>query len=471
MSHIIEFSPLHLNDDQKIAAGLIERFLNNNEDQVFILKGHAGTGKTTLMNAVVKYIRDIGRQPVLLASTGRASKILADKVMDTAETVHKHIYSLTMDDRFGNENNPKLVFELRFNTESEKAVYIIDEASMLSNHQISGGFLNFGTGRLLTDLFRYLGKRQVIFVGDAAQLPPVNCSESPAMWKELVQQNHNVFAQEFTLETVMRFSENSGINENAHSLRKIIYGQIPPKYFKLKASPYPEIPTYPLDSMMTDRYAKQFKLNGAENQIFIAYSNKTVTSLNQLVRRELGLDSAHIAKGEWFIANQNNYLHEVSNGDHMELIDFDSKTETRADLRFRRVTLRKPDYLGGRVVSGMLIDDLLHMDVPNLPFEREQGLFKDFAIRMSQIGIRPKTQKEAFLQNMLKDPYLNALRLKYGYAITCHKAQGGEWPEVFMLFEPALFHPNNAQWFHRWVYTAITRASQKLHLRENLIVQ
>lgn len=471
MNNIADFSPFTLNDDQKIAAGLIQNFIQDTEDQVFILKGHAGTGKTTLMKAVVRYLKDQKREPILLASTGRASKILSEKTEIESSTVHKHIYTMQMDERSENESNPKLVFVLRMNAAPTNAVYIVDESSMLSNHQISGGFLNFGTGRLLTDLFRFIGKRKIIFVGDAAQLPPVNCAESPAMWRQSIQANHQVFAQEFTLEQVMRFNENSGINSNANALRKIIYGQTSSANFKLRASQYPEIATYPLDSLMSEHFGYQFKRNGPENQIFLVYSNRMANEINKLIRRELGLNHTHIANGEWFMVSQNNYMYEVSNGDHLELLDFDKQVEHKAGLKFRKVMLKKHDQAGGKVVSALLIDDLLYQDAPNLSVEQEQLLFKDFAIRMSKENIKPKQNKETYLMRMLSDPYLNALRLKYGYAITCHKAQGGEWPEVFVVLENALFHPNNAAWMHRWIYTAITRASLKLHLRENLLIR
>lgn len=470
MSNIESLAPFKLTQGQQEAAQKLEAFLTDPDHKVFILKGFAGTGKTSLLKALAEYASEQGYVPILMAATGRAAGILADKTQREATTVHSRIYNMEDPEDF--EEKQKIIFSLKEETFIKKTLFIVDEASLISNHDTSGGFLQYGSGRLLSDILTYIRDNKIVFVGDAAQLPPVGSNVSPALDSNNFRSYFRIDPMESALEDVMRFSRESGIYQNTNKLRLVIQGIVPPRDFHIRATTHPnEFTTYPLDSLMIEHYAQLYRKNGPESLIFIAFTNSKVNLLNKLARAQLNFRDNPLTKSELVVVAQNNHLHGLFNGDQLTVLDYEKTTVQRAGLNFRKVTLLRNDVNGARQINGYMIDEFLLADKPMFTPEQFKELIRDFMIRMSKQNIHPKKTPELFNMHLRTDPYLNALLLRYGYALTCHKAQGGEWDDVFIIIEPTLFHPGNAGMLHRWIYTALTRAARRLHLLENPMVR
>ena len=471
MSSIANFAEFKLTPSQQSTASRLEAFLKSRDQSIFIVKGFAGTGKTSLMKALAKYASNEGYAPILLASTGRAASILQQKTGRETSTIHSHIY--TMADMENLETKGFIYFYLKPNF-AVNNLYIVDEASLISNHENNTGLVRYGSGRLLSDILEYvnLKNNKIVFVGDAAQLPPVNSNISPALDEVNFLRFFGIQVPAMALEEVMRFPKNSGIYQNTNRLRQVIMGNLSPYQFYISASSHPqEIITYPLDSLMLDEFTKLFRKNGPESTIFIAYSNAKVNMLNLEARRRLDFKSNPLTKSECLVVSANNHLYGLNNGDQVTVLEMGQKSETRAGLHFREVSLLRNDINGARQIKGLMIEEILTSDKPMLPPEAEKALVQDFMIRMSIQGLNPKKNKKEIRDHLMTDPYLNALRLRYGYALTCHKAQGGEWDDVFIILERSLFHPNNIGMLYRWIYTALTRAAKRLHLLENPMIR
>lgn len=460
-----KYFDISLNDEQQQAFEKIKRFFQNNDQRVFILKGHAGTGKTTLVKGLIKYLKDQEIKSVLLASTGRAAKILREKASVPASTVHKHIYDFENDELDDKIKIRKLSFRLIKNLDKDNAVYFVDESSIISNQKVKATFLNFGTGMLLTDLLYFCGKRKIVFVGDPAQLPPVNCKFSAALNEVYFNKKFNIRPQSTNLTQIVRFSQNSGIYHNTNHFRNSIQSSTFPM-LSVKASNFGDIQVHHNLQEMVRHYVERIRATGVENCIFINLSNKENTYVNNLTRSYLysKRKAMQFNKNESLMVVRNNYLHDLLNGDQVLVRSVSPKTEYRAGLRFREAELMHVSESGGNVINAKIIENLLGMNTSDLDQEQEYKLFLDFVIRMRKIGLRSKDQK--FKEMMMEDPYLNALRVKYGYAITCHKAQGGEWQEVFIQFERSMFFFPKEN-IYRWAYTAISRSTEKLHLLDN----
>ncbi|MGC8866161.1 MAG: ATP-dependent DNA helicase [Bacteroidales bacterium] len=470
MSGIDSLAPFKLTQGQQEAAQKLEAFLTDPTQKVFILKGFAGTGKTSLLKALAEYASEQGYVPVLMASTGRAAGILTEKTQRESATVHSSIYN--MEDPVDFETRQKIIFSLKSGIFLKKTLFIVDESSLISNHDTSGGFLQYGSGRLLSDILTYIRQNKIVFVGDAAQLPPVGSNISPALDSQNFESYFGINPMESALEDVMRFSKDSGIYQNTNKLRLVIQGKVSPRDFRIRASTHPqEFTTYPLDSLMIESYAHLYRKNGPESLIFITFSNQKVNLLNKLARAQLNFRDHPLTKSELVVVAQNNHLHGLFNGDQLTVLDFEKNTVQRAGLNFRKVTLLRHDVNGARQISGYMIDEYLLANKPMLTPEQNKQLIQDFMIRMSKQNITPKKTPEHFKERLRNDPFLNALMLRYGYALTCHKAQGGEWKDVFIIIEPSLFHPGNAGMLYRWIYTALTRSAKHLHLLENPIIQ
>lgn len=454
-----------LTPDQQSALDSLKRF-RLSDDQIFILKGHAGTGKTTLIKHFVDELMEQDIPFELLASTGRAAKVLSYKTGSTTSTVHQCIYRLHLAEDDHDNQVRKLQFRLGNNEDPADTVYMVDESSMLSNREPTEGFISFGTGRLVADLLEYAGNRKVIFVGDPAQLPPVQSVFSAALSKKYLEEHFCAPVQESVLSKIMRYRENTGIYFNTLELRKKIeQGAFP--YLAIKARDFDDIFVTPYDRIFLGAYVETIKAKGLDNSTVICFSNARANDLNIQIRHLIfGQRKAlTLNPGELLMVIQNNYKYLLFNGDHLQVEGFATETEYRAGLHFRDVSVFADDFNGRRLVHVKIIDDLLTSATVNLSYQQEFQLFQDFAIRMSKMGIRPKNPE--YINYMINDPYLNALRVKYGYAVTCHKAQGGEWNDVFVLFEPCFFVNMEKESQHRWAYTAISRAEKRLHLLDN----
>jgi hypothetical protein len=455
---IKDFIPYKLTNGQWLAISKMEIFLRD-ENHVFILNGYAGTGKTTLLKGILDYL-DAEKHPYkLMASTGRAARVLANITGRSATTIHSTIYEVDAVRTEVQDEKKILAFRLRMNHDAAETIYFIDEASMISDKIETNQTLLFDDGRFLDHIFRYSAKRKTVFVGDTAQLPPVNCLFSAAMNPEYLQNTYARKVIDLTLTEVKRQEGFGGIITNATLLReKLTNGTLPP--VSLKTTGYDDIAT-PVNIWLALRqYAGEIEKNGFERQIFISFSNGGTHYLNSEIRKIIFKNpDVPLQAGEWLMVVQNNYLTGYNNGQHLKLISWSQTGEKIGDVYLADAEVEDTETGARRCVK--IVYDLLFRKDPNLTLEEEKEFTKDFAIRMRHMGIKPGT--DHFMVRLMTDTRLNALRVKFGYAITCHKAQGGEWDKVFVNVEPA-FEKMARELQYRWLYTAITRAAASLSI-------
>jgi len=451
-------------DDEK--QSLIQKmhgFLINDK-QVFILKGYAGSGKTTFLNALAIYLSKMEREFYLFASTGRAAKILRDKTNYPTSTIHLGIY--TFSDELISDNYRLLMFKLAHNFSPANTIYIIDESSMISNRKSKTTFVDFGTGALLDDIFSYVSGRKIIFVGDQGQLPPVNSDISPALNSDYLDKHYFAKSDFFTLQNIHRQKINSGIVK----LSNFFINSFANKSFKrlnLKIRGNADIIYHDYEQNLIKSFVSQYDKKSDSNSAIITISNRKVFELNLIVRSYLFNNHDIMMPQEQFLVYANNYLYNVFNGEGMVLRWASNKVKAKAGLHFRKC---KFGFLDGkrRDFEAFIIEEYLTAPKPELSAEKERNLLIDFSYRMKKLRITPK-HKQLWVENLKNDPYLNALRIRYSYALTCHKAQGGEWDNVFLIFENYFGHfPTENQ--YRWTYTAISRARNKLHILRNQFI-
>ena len=468
-----------LTDSQITASEKLNIFFKGNSN-CFILKGYAGTGKTTLLYGISRFLDENKITYKLMAPTGRAAKVIADKTKISAYTIHKSIYSidkleeLKETDEAGSETF-KYFFGLRNNDDPTNTVYIVDEASMISNKYSEGEFFRFGSGRLLDDLFHYIGftapknSRKVIFVGDSAQLPPVNMSFSPALdLNYLMETDYKLTVKETEMKDVARHHKDSGILSNATDLRNQISKS---HLYKIKIkTDYPDI--VPIDhSEIVDKYLEDTDIKKEKRPIIIAYTNNSIRHYNDAVRDRIYPDKGEIQPGDNFLVVRNNYKYDLLNGEFGEIkaILSDSETKTvplrkktggiKVELKFKSVTVEVLN-MNGEIIQFdcKIIENLLDSKHPQLTSEEQRALYVFFKNRMKEKDIKPNTKM--FKEAMKNDPYFNAVLVKYGYAVTCHKAQGGEWNTTIVDFSYSA--KKLTQFYFRWCYTALTRSKNKM---------
>jgi ATP-dependent exoDNAse (exonuclease V) alpha subunit len=458
MTGLAKFSRLKFNTDQLAVATALEHFTQSDKQQLFVLDGYAGTGKTSLIAAYIQYLKTAEINVVLLASTGRAAKVLAEKANFAAETIHRQLYVLDEDEIDDIRKERRLAFKLRENNHSESTLYIVDESSMISDHASKNLFLNFGTGRLLSDLMGYANGRKIIFVGDSSQLPPVNVKFPPVFKEGYFSENFSSGPNTGKLRIQERFAESSPMFMLAVLWRKAIEMQkrLP---LKIETGNNAQMQLHESADNMASQFAGLVRAKGIDESLFICFSNKRAFELNNLIRARLFPRKTMMQKGEVLIVVYNNYRLNITNGEHI-IVDEIEHTEQRAGLTFRHIKGRVKDFKGYRSFSARIIEDLLYQPLAGLTIEQEADLYIDFKKRMWEAGVSPKS--EDFLLRQVNDPYLNAIRTKYGYAITCHRAQGGEWSDVFIDFENALLM-QPPDFYLRWAYTSVSRATEKLH--------
>lgn len=432
-------------------AAFVTNFTDN---RIFLISGFAGTGKTSAISSLVSVLNEMKQKTVLLAPTGRAAKVLSAYSKSPAFTIHKKIYRQKSQDdgigRFGIDRN--------LHTDT---LFIVDEASMVGNASMEQAV--FGTGRLLDDLVHYVqsGTRcRLILIGDRAQLPPVGFSVSPALDSGVLSGYGDCLRVE--LNDVVRQAANSGILLNANMLRKNIdekCAQLPSFTFN-GFNDIERISSVDVQELITSTYDKY----GQENAIVVCYSNKRANRYNLGIRaytfgRDEELvpgDRLMVVKNCYQLLEKNETFDFVANGDVTEVVRI-RKYEERYGLRFANVLLRFPDYNDLEVESKILLDTL-SSESPSLGAEKGRELFMSIAEDYAHIGDKRKRYKA-----IKEDPYYNALQVKYAYAVTCHKAQGGQWKTVFL--DQLFFKDGEVQIEDlRWLYTAFTRATEKLYL-------
>ena len=448
--------PYNPTDDQKIALNILADFLLSGErDSLLLLRGYAGTGKTSLVGALVKTMNDLKMKTVLLAPTGRAAKVFSGYAGQKAYTIHKKIYRQKA---FSNEFTGFLPAE----NLHKDTLFIVDEASMISNDGLDSSV--FGSGRLLDDLIQYVYSGEncrLILMGDTAQLPPVSQPESPALSADVLQ-GYQLQVQQLQLTQVVRQGEESGILFNATRLREALRTDRVEIFPKLRTSGFPDVKKIGGDELI-DELASAYHRDGLEETMVVTRSNKRALLYNNGIRNRILYREEELCPGDRLMVAKNNYfwtqaykeLDFLANGEILEVRRV-KRTSELYGFRFADVTVRLQDYDLEMDVKILL--DTLQADTPGLSKELNDKLF--YAILEDYADIPSKAGK---MKKIKADPYYNVVQVKYAYAVTCHKAQGGQWTNVFLdlgyVTEEYL-----GEDFYRWLYTAFTRATERLYL-------
>lgn len=461
-----------LKPQQQKAFSALCNFIESTSEKIFILKGYAGTGKTTIISGLIKRLSEAEIPFALLASTGRAAKILSDKSQTSANTIHSHIYlfkELSQDletlselqHNFEIDDNGQitLLFDLNpINSEKEK-IYIVDEASMVSDViDNNTSFAKFGTGNLLGDILKYDTKGKFIFVGDPCQLPPINQVNSPALSASHILSKYKFQTSEFEMTDIIRQSDTNGIIEASFKLRNLFHSNPAVKFASLPLKGHSNIIIENSHVSMVNKYIDKIKSEGFKHSTLICQTNKHCSDLNKIIRSSIFYNRERICEGDLLMVTQNNYLSNLVNGDQI-IVSKIGTNEFRCGLSFLQVEVE--EISSKSKFNLLLIEDILYSTNTNLNSKQHKDLMIDYFKRMRANGINQKNP--IFKENMLKDPYLNALKTVYGYALTCHKAQGGEWDEVFLYLDNKI-HGIKKPGIYQWIYTAITRAKDNLHI-------
>lgn len=432
------------------------RFIFSDKERVSLLvKGYAGTGKTSSISSMVKTLESCGIAVQLLAPTGRAARVLTNYSGRQAWTIHRHIYMRKMDRHGGGW------FELKGN-ELQNTIFIVDEASMIGSED-SGDYTK---GDLLEDLIAHVysgeGCRLVI-VGDNAQLPPVGSAKSQALDLEYLRRNYSLQIAEVELDEVIRQQEGSGILENATALRKLITegkSELP----QLSTSGFKDIVR--IESDLQDYIEDSYRQYGKDDMIIITRSNKRANLFNQQVRARILWHEEEINSGDRMMVLKNNYywINEpgntagfIANGDVLQ-IQRVLRFEDRGEFRFCKVIVSMVDYPDIPEFETILLCNAIWEESASMNYDKIRELGNLIAQDYPEIGDMRSLRKK-----VMQDPYFNALQVKFAYAVTCHKAQGGQWPCVF-VDQGYLTDEMAGIELNRWFYTAITRAQEKLYL-------
>ena len=442
------------NNQKKIIEKLSAWLSDDDYSRIFLLNGYAGTGKTTIIAAFVAALKELGIKPILLAPTGRAAKVLTRYSKLTAYTIHKKIY------REKSISDYQSKFSLDYNREKD-AVFIVDEASMLSTTSTDS---SFGSGNLLDDLVQYVrqGKRcRLMLVGDDAQLPPVGDDYSPALQpSELLPYGDVEYG---TMDEVVRQSHDSGILFNATMLRCMLENNIYeiPR-FDLSYKDFRQVQGGELLEELQDCYDRF----GRDETIVITRSNKRANRYNEGIRRHNLSAEEEIESGDMLMIVKNNYFYAeqekdspmsfVANGDVARLKRI-RRFEEFYGFRFIDATLQFPDYDDYEMQVKILMDTL-SSESPSLTREQSNQLFIEVEKDYADITVKSKRYKA-----IRENAHFNAMQVKFAYAVTCHKAQGGQWSAVFV--DRCLFGDESmSRDMLRWLYTAITRATERVYL-------
>ena len=449
--------------EQEHALDVFSAFmLDRQEHTVMILRGSAGTGKTTLAGAIVRALSRLGQKLVLLAPTGRAAKVFSLNAGYAAYTIHRRIYRQKS---AGDLSNFTLNDNLNRNT-----LFIVDEASMIANEGYMESY--FGSGRLLDDLmqFVYNGMNcRLMFIGDKAQLPPVGEQESPALMASVLR-GYGMEVYECDLNQVLRQSEDSGILWNAtrirnFSLSHLLTSSLP----QVRLSGFADIQVVPGDELI-ESLATSYSRVGMDETIVVTRSNKRANIYNQGIRNTVLDREEELCRGDQLMIVKNNYYWSQESGDRSQEtgVEFIANGDVAVvqrvrhvheqyGFRFAEVTMIFPDYDDYELTATVILDSLT-TEAPALTREQQQQLFE--AVFEDYSWVVNKAER---MKKLKTDPYYNALQIKFAYAVTCHKAQGGQWAHVYLdqgymtddMLTPDYIH---------WLYTAFTRATEKLFL-------
>lgn len=435
-------------DDQANAMGIIGEFLSSYDFPLLVLKGSAGTGKTSLISAITKVLPVLNMKYVQLAPTGRAAKVMQQYSGSSAFTIHRYIYATR-------NTSTGYTFELKYNRQ-KNTLYIIDEASMLGNDEAQQS--------LLHDLFEFAfsgENNRILLVGDYAQLPPVGKNDSPALNEDYLRNAFSVQFKSISLREVVRQASESVILKNATLIRECIDNEI---------ADFPQLETGKDVIRLNDAITSQEAFDGAfykpleMESVVLVRSNKRANLYNQELRNRIMYKEEEISAGDLLMNTRNNYFWLddksptgfIANGDMLEVIR-PGKEEFQYGFRFRHATVQMVDYPDQPAFDTILMLDTLMDESPSLHPDKNRAFLQ------SLWDEDPNLSKAAFWAKVRKNAYFNALQVKFAYAITVHKSQGGQWRHVF-IEQPYLPDGTPSVSDLRWLYTAITRATEKVYL-------
>lgn len=451
---VLELLPYEPNSGQVEAFAAFSHFLVDGDARsVFVLNGYAGTGKTSLMGAIVQALSRRNVKVVLLAPTGRAAQVLSAYSHRGAFTIHRKIYR---QDSYLSEG-----FGVAENKHTD-TLFIVDEASMIANGTAEGAI--FGTGRLLDDLVHYVYSGngcKLMLMGDGAQLPPVGETESPALNGEVLR-GYGLTVYDVTLNQIARQASDSGILLNATLVRRMLTSEqlvVP----KLELRQYADIDAI-TGEFLLETLSDCYDRDGVEETIVITRSNKRATLFNRGIRNSILYREEELTTGDMLLVSKNNYYWSrdyenvdfIANGDVMVVKRVWGEVEQLYGLRFANVTVEFPVHGNVEMDVKIVIDSLLS-DTSALTRAQSERLYTDVLNELSG------TKRERY-KLMKEHPYFNALQVKYAYAVTCHKAQGGQWKNVFVDMGSIMPEALSSLDFMRWLYTAMTRSREHLYL-------
>lgn len=438
---------------QDLLLARLTDFVLHSRDSIFILKGFAGTGKTSIVSALIQAMDELKQPVVLLAPTGRAAKVLSNYSGHQAYTIHKKIYRQQI------VGGPEGAFSLDINLHKH-ALFIVDEASMISNYNEG----QFGSGHLLDDLISFVygceGCRMIL-VGDSAQLPPVGQEISPALNPDFYRGTY-LSTVSYELTDVVRQAHESGILSNATRLREIIASETFAHFPKIDFS-FPEVKNISGEDLI-EEISSAYSKFGTDDTMIISRSNKRANIFNNGVRNRILYREEELSSGDLLMIVKNNYfwskqtegkLDFIANGDIAQLKRI-RHTYDMYGFRFADTILFFPDY--DIELEARILLNTLQSESPSLTREESDQLYN--AVQEDYLHIGNKRER---YKQMRDDPWLNALQVKFAYAVTCHKAQGGQWSTVFLDQGYVTEEMINKEYF-RWLYTAFTRATEKLYL-------
>ncbi|AUS06690.1 ATP-dependent DNA helicase [Pseudotamlana carrageenivorans] len=436
---------------------LSEFILNKSNNVLYLLKGYAGTGKTTIVGAIVSNLWKVKKSAVLLAPTGRAAKVISNYSGKEAFTIHKKIYFPKK------EKGGGVKFVLQPN-KHKNTIFIVDEASMIPDTPGESKFME--NGSLLNDLIQYVysgHQCKLLLIGDTAQLPPVKIDVSPALDENILALYYNKEVTRMELDEVVRQEQNSGILVNATVLRETLASSFFDS-FKFDLAPFKDvirlIDGYEIMEAINDAYSEL----GNEETAIIVRSNKRANLYNQQIRSRILFNENELSAGDFLMVVKNNYFWIkptteagfIANGDIIEVLEI-FKIEELYGFRFAEVKVRMVDYPKMAPIETVLLLDTIDAKSPSLTYEDSNRLYQEVLKDFENEGSNYKK----FLK-VKASKHFNALQVKFSYAITCHKSQGGQWDTVFVE-QPYL--PNGIDKdYLRWLYTAVTRAKEKLYL-------
>ena len=439
------------NEQNDIITDISEFITTIGNRSIYVLKGYAGTGKTTLVSSLVKSLPVVAKRHVLMAPTGRAAKVLAKYSKRAASTIHRKIYWIRTN-KSGN------TFITRKENTHTNTIFFVDEASMISENNEKA----FGNRSLLDDLIEYVYEGldcKLILIGDTAQLPPVHLEVSPALNEEILERKSNkqIISRELT--EVVRQKENSLILNNATLIREKIAKE---DYTFPSIITNNEVIRINTGEDLQDALESAYSNNGINNTSVICRSNKRANLYNQQIRTKIRWQENEISSGDMLMVVRNNYfwLDEsskagfIANGDIIMVTKINETIE-RYGFRFARASVEMVDYPKEKNLDLLLLLDTLTSESPTISYDQYQKLYKE-------ISEDYKGQKE-INKKIKEDEFFNALQIKFAYAITCHKSQGGQWENIFVdmgYFTDQMLDKA----YLRWLYTAITRATKKLYL-------